>query len=356
MARDDRRRSHSPRNHGASSAYDHGASPVTQLPSPAGDGFNHMFTVFTPTANRATTLHRVYDSLRAQTLRDFEWLIVDDGSTDSTEELVRGWTADAAFPIRYLRQEHGNKHVATNHGVREARGRFFLTLDSDDSCVPRALERFKAAWDSIPADRRDGFAGVTALCVDEVGRLIGDRFPYDPTDSNPLELRFGLRVGGEKWGFQRTDVMRRFPFPGEHGSPRPPEGIVWDAIGRQYQTRYINEALRVYWQDQSDRLTTPWSAEIDVRGALLALDAFMANDTAWFRRAPVAVFMEVARHVRFSLHGGRSYLAQWHRIGWPERLLWMAAVPVGTAMFGVERLGLRGAASQLRARFADPRR
>lgn len=321
-------------------------------PDPAGEAFAHTFTVFTPTANRASTLHRVYDSLRAQTFRDFEWLIVDDGSTDSTEDLVRSWIAEADFPIRYLRQEHGNKHVATNHGVREARGRFFLTLDSDDGCVPAALERFKDVWGSIPEDRRARFAGVTALCADEFGRLIGDRFPHDPTDSNPLELRFRHKVAGEKWGFQRTDIMRRFPFPGEHGSPRPPEGIVWDAIGREYQTRYVNDVLRIYWQDQTDRLTAPWSAAIDVRGALLALDEFMTHDTGWFRWAPVGVFMEVARYVRFNLHGGRSLIAQWRRIGWPERLLWIAALPLGTAMFAVERLGIRRAASRLRARLA----
>lgn len=329
---------------------------MTQLPDSAAESAEYTFTVFTPTANRETTLPRVFESLRAQTFRDFEWLIVDDGSTDATKDLVRGFVDEADFPIRYLRQERGNKHVATNHGVREARGRFFLTLDSDDSCVPVALERFAAAWASIPDDQRVRFAGVTALCSDEHGRLIGNRFPRDPTDSNALELRFRHRVGGEKWGFQRTDIMRRFPFPGEQGSPRPPEGIVWEAIGRQYQTRYINEVLRIYWQDQDDRLTTPWSSKMDVRGALLALDSFMAHDIGWFRVAPAPVFMEVARYIRFSLHGGRSYPAQWRRLGWPGRLAWIAALPVGTAMFAVERFGLRQVVSSLRARLADPAR
>ena len=92
----------------------------------------HLFTVFTPTFNRAHTLGRVYASLRAQTYTDFEWLIVDDGSTDGTEELVRGWMAEAPFPLRYLTQVHGHKKAAFNRGVREANGELFVALDSDD--------------------------------------------------------------------------------------------------------------------------------------------------------------------------------------------------------------------------------
>src|SRR5262249_2422136 len=100
-----------------------------------------LFTVFTPTYNRAHTLHRVFDSLCAQTLRDFEWLVIDDGSSDSTRELIDNWTKSAHFTIRYIKQDHSGKHIAHNCAVREARGQFFLTLDSDDACTPQALER-----------------------------------------------------------------------------------------------------------------------------------------------------------------------------------------------------------------------
>ncbi len=117
------------------------------------------FTVFTATYNRAHLLQRVFDSLERQTYRDFEWLIVDDGSTDDTESIVRDWGLRADFPVRYVRQPHSGKHVAFNRGVREARGRLFLTWDSDDGAVPEALERFRANWDAIPSDRRSGVLG-----------------------------------------------------------------------------------------------------------------------------------------------------------------------------------------------------
>ena len=82
------------------------------------------------------TLYRVYDSLVSQTFRDFEWLVVDDGSTDGTKTLVSDWCEEADFPIRYLYQPNKGKHVAYNHAVPNAGGTLFLTLDTDDSCVP----------------------------------------------------------------------------------------------------------------------------------------------------------------------------------------------------------------------------
>ncbi len=117
----------------------------------------HVFTVFTATFNRAHVLHRVYHSLRAQTFRDFEWLVVDDGSTDGTGALVEAWRAEADFPIRYRYQENRGKHVACNRAVAEARGRFFLTLDSDDACVPQA---FGAAQSLLGGDTGARAAGI----------------------------------------------------------------------------------------------------------------------------------------------------------------------------------------------------
>ena len=108
-----------------------------------------LFTVFTGTRNRAHTLPRVYDSLRQQTFRDFEWLIVDNESTDGTRELVEGWQAQSDFPIRYLWHENRGKHGSQNRAVGEAHGQLFLTLDSDDPCAANALERFSFHWHAI---------------------------------------------------------------------------------------------------------------------------------------------------------------------------------------------------------------
>src|SRR5262249_23261414 len=153
-----------------------------------------LFTVFTPTYNRAHTLSRVYESLCAQTLRDFEWLVIDDGSTDSTPELIVAWAKAVDFPVRYFRQEHSGKHIAHNLAAREARGHFFLTLDSDDRCVPQALERIAHHWSMIPAGDRALFVGVSGLCRNQYGEIIGDRFPFDPFDANFCDRKYVYRV------------------------------------------------------------------------------------------------------------------------------------------------------------------
>lgn len=210
----------------------------------------YAFTVFTPTYNRADTLTRVFDSLQRQTFRDFEWLIVDDGSTDATQTLAEQFKRGAHFPVRYIRQDvNSGKHVAFNRGVREAAGELFLTLDSDDGCVPDALARLMFHWESIPAYSRDQFSAVTSLCMDEAGRVVGDRFPENVWDSDSIELEYRFRVKGEKWGFQRTSVLRAHPFPEPPGVRFVPESVVWLSIARRYRTRFINECLRIYYAD-----------------------------------------------------------------------------------------------------------
>jgi glycosyltransferase involved in cell wall biosynthesis len=214
-----------------------------------------LFTVFTPTYNRAHTLDRVYQSLLAQTFKDFEWLIVDDGSTDDTAALVHGFKDDGRLAIRYLQQPNGGKHVAFNRGVKEAHGELFLPLDSDDSCVPIALERFRINWLSIPEAERDNFSGITCLCMNEVGELVGEGLPASFLDGYPYEVASYYFLLGEKWGFHTTDILKMYPFPLFENERFVPEGLIWNRIGKKYKKRFINEALRVYF-NSDDGLST----------------------------------------------------------------------------------------------------
>lgn len=218
---------------------------------------SYQFTVFTPTYNRAHTLPGVYESLKRQTFRDFEWLIIDDGSTDNTKNLVEKWKKENLLPIRYYWQNNAHKKTAFNSGVSKAYGKLFLTLDSDDEALPDALEIFNRIWHNIPNNEREKFSAVTALCIDHSGHVVGDRFPSEIFDSNSLEIHFRYNIKGEKWGFQRTDVLREFPFP-INVCGLVPESVVWFRIARKYKTRYINIALRIYTV-QPDSITANFS-------------------------------------------------------------------------------------------------
>jgi glycosyltransferase involved in cell wall biosynthesis len=197
-------------------------------------------SVITATYQRAGTLPRLYESLLAQTTRDFEWVIVDDGSTDETAELIAAWRGEADFHIEYSRQENQGKHAAINRTVERARGELCAMIDSDDWYEPEALERMLATWESIPAGRRDSYADVEGLRVDPEGKLVCDAYPEDVFDSNAFELIALHGVYGDKIGMYRREVLAAFPFPEDMGWHVTP-ALVWNRIAARYATRYVNQ-------------------------------------------------------------------------------------------------------------------
>jgi glycosyltransferase involved in cell wall biosynthesis len=301
------------------------------------------FTVYTGTRNRAHTLNRPYDSLRSQTFRDFEWLVVDNESTDGTPELIARWQAEADFPIRYIRHANKGHHGSSNVAVQAARGEFFLTLDSDDAAVPEALERFLAIWNDIPADRRDRYSAVTGLAVDENGDPTGDPFPTDILDSNTTEIRYRYKVIGEKWGFQRTDVMRAHLFPTIPGyTGMISSGMIWGEIGQEYLTRYVNEYLGIVFFDQPDTLTKGVSdPRRDALGERMEAGAIIDDHLKYFRYAPADYYLKAAKYSRSALWADEGFGTQVRLLKRPAaKALWFAALPLGLAVYTVERLGL----------------
>jgi glycosyltransferase involved in cell wall biosynthesis len=296
-------------------------------------GYRYTFTVFTPTYNRAKTLPRVYESLRPQTFRDFEWLIVDDGSVDNTRQLVEEWQAKAEFPIRYIYQQNQGKPSACNRGAQEAQGELLLTLDSDDQCVPEALERFKYHWDHIPADRKHEFSAVTVLCKDQRGALIGDKFPRDIMDSDSIEIAFKYCVDGEKWGFQRTDVLKQFPFPTVPDAKFISESVIWFSLSRKYKTRFVNEMLRIYHYDDGgqDHLSSLNASAM--RGRAYFHQYVLNELTDWLLRTPWQVMRSAINFSRYSFGLGKGPSSQIRELrSATGRLLVALSLPVGFAM------------------------
>ncbi len=306
---------------GVSEPSEHGDQEVINSPV--------KFTVFTPTYNRAHTLIRVYESLRGQTFKAFEWVIVDDGSLDDTREIISQWQRVEWFPIRYFYQRNQGKHIAFNRGVAEARGELFLPLDSDDSCLPDALEKLYTHWMAIPYNQREIFCGVTGLCVDQTGQLVGDRFPLDVTDSDALEIRYRYHVKGEKWGFVRTDVLRRFPFPDLGGEKFVPEGVIWNVISKHFKTRFVNEVLRVYWCGSEDQLTHQENPSRFAIGHAYWHMCTLNNELRWFIYFPLSFYKSAVHFSRFSFHCGESIKIQFRKLSPSAIALWLFALPIG---------------------------
>ena len=197
-----------------------------------------MITIFTPTYNRAYLLPRLYESLKKQTLKDLEWLIVDDGSTDGTSGLVDVWVNEGLLNIRYYYQENGGKHRAINNGAQFARGEWFFIVDSDDYLPDNSLE-IADKWISTIKDD-DSFAGVCGVKKDVNGVLNLD-FSFEKLDVSPL--RIGEFTKGDKAEIFRTAILKEYPFPDIPGEKFCAEGLIWSRIGLRYKLRYFNEVI-----------------------------------------------------------------------------------------------------------------
>lgn len=290
------------------------------------------FSIVTPTYNRGHLLGRVYRGLCRQTLRNFEWIVVDDGSADATKQIITDLVRTSPFPIHYLHQENRGKCVAMNRGIAVAKGYFVGVLDSDDWYQPEALEHCWEMWQQIPLHERDGFVGLTALTADSAGKIVGTEFPHDTFDCDALELRYKHRVLGDKKGFLRTDVLREFPFPEDRGR-FVPEGIVWNRIALKYRTRHVNEVwCMVNYQSNGLSASSAETLLIAARAHILFDQEFLALP----RRLPLGVLVRrAASLIRFAMHTKDSTTVKGSK-----PLLFIALLP-GVALYLRDRYRIR---------------
>ena len=213
-------------------------------------GEKMLITVFTPTYNRAHLLPRLYESLCRQTFKDFEWVIVDDGSTDGTRSLTLSLSSREGtfFPVRYFYQENGGKHRAINRGIKEAKGELFLILDSDDTLPTQSLEFISHYYQQIKGDA--SFGGVCGYMANHDGTVIGHGCDVPVLDTNSIDLRYKYHVKGDMLEVYRTSVLKEFPFPEIDGEKFVPEAMVWNRIASKYKLRVFHEVI--YYRDYLD--------------------------------------------------------------------------------------------------------
>lgn len=202
-----------------------------------------LLTIFTPSYNRASLLERLYAAIKVQSFKDFEWLIVDDGSTDNTHDVVQKFVEEGIVPIKYVFKRNGGKHRAINEGVKHAKGELFFIVDSDDMLPPDALKQVAEVYQQIKDDR--DFGGVAGVDAYPDGRIVGSGLPASVIDCNSIDIRTKYHVVGDLSEVFRTDVMREFPFPEIEGEKFCPEVLVWNRIARKYKLRYFNEAIYI---------------------------------------------------------------------------------------------------------------
>ena len=285
------------------------------------------FTIFIPTYNRAHLLPRAFASIERQSNQDFEVVIIDDGSTDNTCEIVESWKQKVDFPVIYHYQVNQGKPAAHNAALEFSRGYFTVILDSDDILADNALELLLSHWNEIPDTEKSGFAGIEGHCayIDDQ-QITGNIFPQDVFDSTYLETRYKLKIAGDKKNSMRTDVLRAFPFPQFPGEKSVRESLVWNRIAAQYKMRYINQVIQ-YIEYQPGGLSTDIFKRrvTNPQGFRLAHQEMI---NLFNRYCTIGeLFKEMSKYIRFSLHAHVTLPKQLSEIRYKP--LWFLMLPKG---------------------------
>lgn len=209
-------------------------------------------TVFTPTYNRAYILNQCYESLVRQSCKDFIWLIIDDGSTDNTKELVEEWMKnDNKFEIRYHYKKNGGMHTGHNAAYELIDTELNVCIDSDDFMPDNAVELIVNFWREYGSDK---YSGIVALDVYKNGEVIGCKLP--DKKSTTLSGFYDNGGQGDKKLIYRTEVINKYPsYPEFKGEKFVPLDYKYLLVDQDYELLIMNEAVCVveYMEDGSSK-------------------------------------------------------------------------------------------------------
>ena len=280
-------------------------------------------TIFTPTYNRAYVLGKCYESLKRQTVKDFIWLIVDDGSSDNTKELVSSWIEEKILEIKYIYQENQGMHGAHNTAYENIDTELNVCIDSDDYMPDDAVEKILNFWEK---NKSDEIAGIAALDAYESGQVIGDRFPDDLKTSALFDLHYKYKIKGDKKLVYRTELTKQYPYPIFEGEKYVSLSYKYTMIDREYPLALMNEVLCIveYMEDGSS-LNMINQYRKNPKGFAFLRIHNLNNPKA----KPIFKFKECVHYVSSSLISrNKNYIKES-----PCKLTTILAVPLGMVLY-----------------------
>ncbi len=212
-------------------------------------------TIVTPSYNRAHTLTRVYDSLKKQTFRDFKWIIMDDGSTDNTKEIVDNFKSEGLLEIEYFWNENQHKFITVFEGIKKVTSQYFMIVDSDDSYPTDSLQILFDEVEKI--SNQDEYISVIGLSQYTDGKIVGNQYPNNGFDGSIFDMRYKYKVRGDKFGIFITktyqQLLKNFDYSPYKNKGYIPQSVffnTYDADG--VQTKFVNKVVRNYHLDDDD--------------------------------------------------------------------------------------------------------
>lgn len=213
---------------------------------------NEILTVFTPAYNRAYSINKCYESLRRQTNKKFKWLVVDDGSTDNTKELILKWKEEATFEINYIYKKNGGMHTAHNIAYENIDTELNVCIDSDDYMSDNAVEKIIELWKER---KSNNIAGLAGLDIKENGDLIGTKFPPGLEESTLFDLYNKHGIKGDKKLVYRTDLTKDYKYPEFENEKYVGLDYKCHKIHEKYNLALVNEVFCIveYLDDGSSK-------------------------------------------------------------------------------------------------------
>ncbi|MDD6069905.1 MAG: glycosyltransferase family A protein [Clostridiales bacterium] len=281
-----------------------------------------LLTVFTPTYNRALTLQRTFDSLLKQDCKDFIWLIIDDGSSDHTAELVEEWKKrDNGFEVRYIYKENGGMHTAHNTAYENIDTELNVCIDSDDCLAEGAVRKIAEKWKKV---KDKGYAGLIGLDVDFNGKIIGTGFPAG-LEETTLTGYYASGGCGDKKLVYRTDIINKYPpYPVFEGEKYVSLAYKYRLIDQEYQLAVLNETLcEVEYQADGSSMNMLRQYMRNPKGF-----AFWRKICMQYPESKKRAFIDCIHYVSSSFISGNKHFISES----PKKVLTVAAIPFGIAL------------------------
>lgn len=200
-------------------------------------------SIFTPTYNRAYSLPRLFESLTKQTVLDFEWIVINDGSEDNTQVILDSYAQNSSFPVTVINSSNQGKYRAINQGMSLAKGRWFFIVDSDDWLPENSVELILEEEKKLKNSTR-----VAVLCgmrYTPEGVRVGGDVDFETLECTPFDFRYRMNIGGDFAEVIRTDVLKEYPFPDIPGENFCPESVLFNRIALKFLTHYFPKNIYI---------------------------------------------------------------------------------------------------------------
>lgn len=201
------------------------------------------YSVFTPTYNRRKLLERLYKYLVSENYSDMEWIVIDDGSNDGTSTFMEEIKGEESFEIKYIFQENAGKYMAFNRAIEEARGDYFICMDSDDLYIKDAFVKLDKLVDHLE-NNQAGICFLSAFINEEM-KIIGDKFPDNLSESSLIDIVYKYHIYGDKGILHRTNIIKKYRFPIIPGEKFITETVLYAQISKHYKYLLVNEVYEL---------------------------------------------------------------------------------------------------------------